>query len=178
MERHERAMARQAQAKQLAARALETPKVNSVNDIKKVITELDPGNRLNMPMSDQVITTSLDSRDKDNRQVTYQVSAKTKTKTHRDIIIEGLDIIRRRQQLAADIESQAQPVTVNGRVMHAPPLINPDTELSIDPIIKRVTGGYRNGIYICWDLPDGYTYKYDAFVHRLTRIKRDDGTES
>jgi len=43
--------------------------------------------------------------------------------------------------------------------------------LAIDPIISRLLGAYRDNELICWDLADGYTYRYDIFTHKLSRVK-------
>ena len=101
----------------------------------------------------------------------FHVSAKTKTNSARDVLVEGLRIAKQREEVAAQVLEKTIPVAVNGKEMKSPPLISRDSLLSIDPVIGRMLGGYRNGYYIQWDLTDGFTYRYDIFEHRLTRFQ-------
>ena len=39
----------------------------------------------------------------------------------------------------------------------------------VDALIKQWLGGHRDGTMICWDLADGWTYRYNIYDHRLTR---------
>ncbi len=172
MERFEQAMARQEQAKYREQMA-QQPIVTSVNDIKRVIAMFDPSNRLNKPIPNTNIQAQLVGSTDDNRKATFNLSASSASKTERDIIMDGINALRRRKQLLDKVEAAQQPMTVNGVEMKSAPLINTDGALGIDPIIRRATGGYRKGEAICWDLSDGYTYKYDIFQHKLTRFKRE-----
>jgi hypothetical protein len=109
--------------------------------------------------------------DADNHSKKFHVSAKTKTNSARDILVEGLNVIKRREEEAAKISGQQSSVVVNGKEMRSPSVISEDTFLAIDPVIARTLGGYRNGHFIQWDLIDGFTYRYDIYIHRLTRFK-------
>jgi hypothetical protein len=175
MERYEQAAARrqQAQANEQQAQA---PQVRTIADIKRVLKELDPSNKVNAPQSNTPIVTQMNGNDDKDRPVVFQVTANSTSKTHRDIIRDGIDVIRQRRLTAERFghEKQEEPVIVNGRPMTPPPLLNLESALGVDPIIERVTGGYRTGELICWDLADGFTYKYNIFEHRLTRAERAD----
>lgn len=173
MEAHDRAMARQSQANRAKREFADRQHVSTVDDIKRVLSELDPHNRVNSPMSDAPVSAQISTKNAQKQNITVNVSANTSSKTHRDMILEAIGMLRKRRELSEKLESQKKPVLVNGREMNAPDLLNLTSKLAIDPIIERVTGGHRDGELICWDLDDGYTYKYDIFRHKLTRIQRE-----
>jgi hypothetical protein len=98
----------------------------------------------------------------------YQVSTPTRSKSKRDQLLEGMDIIRRRLQALQ--EKQPSSVIVNGKEMQ-PAVLGYDTDgfAWVDPLIKQWLGAYRKGLMICWDLKDGH-YQYDIYTHKLSRM--------
>ena len=66
--------------------------------------------------------------------------------------------------------SDGETVLINGRSVKPLKIDGVDCVSVVDRLIRDWFGGYRDGILICWDLPDGYTYRYDITNHRLTRI--------
>lgn len=171
MERHEKAAARKKAATRAAQQA-ERPTVNTKDDIIRVIRQFDPNHRDNT--SDNVkVSTELVGLDANDKRAKFNITAPTSSKSVRQIILDGLEMVRRRKETAAKIESMAQPVTINGKSMIPPPIMN-FGRISIDSIIDRVTAGYRQDEFIQWDLPDGYTYKYNIFAHELKRFPREE----
>jgi hypothetical protein len=146
----------------------ETPTIKTASDIKRVLAQLEPNTRLKT--DDVTLAVHMTGTDTDNRSKKFHVSAKTKTNSARDVLIEGLNVVKRREEEAAKISDQQSVIVVNGKEMKSPPVISEDTFLAIDPVISRTLGGYRSGHFIQWDLDDGFTYRYDIYIHRLTRF--------
>ena len=44
----------------------------------------------------------------------------------------------------------------------------------VDKLIVQWLGGYREDLFIYWDVDDDFLYKYDIYLHKLTRIKKED----
>jgi len=149
----------------------EPPIVRTASDIKRVLTQLEPHSRLNMKLDDVVLMADMPGTDTDSRGRMFRVSARTKTHSPRDILLEGFKVIKQREDMAAKAIEQELPVAVNDKEMKPPPVIAEDGFISIDPIISRMLGGYRSGCFIQWNLADGFTYRYDIFSHRLTRFE-------
>ena len=146
--------------------------VNNVEDIKRLVSQLDPKkNPAQRTIPVGAIVSAHD--DATGREQQYQVSAPTKSKSKRDMLIEGLDIIKTRME-SEDRYTNTTAVEVNGKPMR-PASVGTGTlgKTWIDPLIKQWLGGYRNGVNICWDLGDGFVYKYDIYEHKLTRIEKD-----
>lgn len=150
---------------------LEPVKVRSVNDIKAVLAGFDPATN---PNSQSIpLAANVEVSDK-GKKTLYQVTASTKSKSKRDMIVEGLDIIKNR----SDSESTQfiESVEINGRKVDPPKIGSGSNSYTwVDPLIKQWFGGSRDGLIIYWDLSDGYRYKYDIYQHRLTRASRDEG---
>jgi hypothetical protein len=144
--------------------------VRSVNDIKRLIAEFDPN--VSQQQSAISISSVIESNE-DGRRVMHPVTTETKSRTRREFLVEGLTIARDRLNLADTTAVSAIPVVVNG-VQMLPPRFADSVEghMWVDPLIKRWLGGYREGNMICWDLQDGFTYRYDIFQHKLTRLKK------
>ena len=164
MENLERARARE--ARKLSQAALDPIQVHSIQDIKRVVGELDP--KKNPESHDVELKTYLQDGDE-----TYEVRASTKSKSKRDMLVEGIDVIKRRMEVAEQIAEGGEDVEINGVVMKPKPIGSGVEGRSwVDPLINQWTGGFRVGIHICWDL-DGYRYKYDIYEHKLTRVEND-----
>ena len=166
----EKELARRNQS-ELNRQRFETAVVRTASDIKRVLAQLEPNSRLNIKTDDVTLAVNMIGTDAGNKSQTYHVSAKTKTSSARDILIEGLDVIKQREETAQAIHDKRATVAVNGKEMRSPPVIAENGFSSIDPVISKTLGGYRSGYFIQWDLLDGFTYRYDIYNHRLTRFK-------
>lgn len=165
MESLDRERARRVQAQSNQNR-FESPKIKSVADIKYVLSKLEP----NVKHPDDVtLSVNMSGIDTNNQNQTFHVSAQTKTNSLRDVILSGLDVVLRREKELTKVSDSA-PIVIDGKEMKAPSIISENAFSSVDPIIAKSLGGYRNGHYIQWDLSDGYTYQYDIYAHRLTKF--------
>lgn len=176
MENIQRAIARQRQVQQ-KAEAFESPTINTVDDIRRVLAQLDPGTRLNQPQDDVELVTELIGSD-GRKSTKFEVRTSTSSRSYRQILLEGFQIVKQRLEAAAKLaaEETAHTIEVGDRAMTPPPVVNTTGPLAMDAVIERLLGGYRNGQYVCWDLADGFTYRYEIFQHRLTRVRRDAGS--
>jgi hypothetical protein len=148
---------------------LEPVVVNTVDDIKRVLATFDPAKN---PQSSSVpISTVMEGADGDRGKRQFAVSAETKSKSQRDILLEGLDLIKNRLEIKDNLNGEA--VDVGGKLMK-PAKVHAATDgySWVDPMIKHWFGGYREGIHICWDI-GGYQYRYEPYQHKLTRVKID-----
>jgi len=166
----ERELARRTQS-ELNRQRFEPPVIRTASDIKRVLAQLEPNSRLNIKTDDVTLATNMIGTDANNRNQTYHVSAKTKTSSARDVLIEGLNVVKQREETAQAVRDKRAVVAVNGKEMKSPPVIAENSFSSVDPVISRTLGGYRSGYFIQWDLIDGFTYRYDIYNHRLTRFK-------
>ena len=142
-----------------------------MNDIKNVVAEFDPVR--NPRQADIPLSTTLEAHE-DGKKNVYQVSASTRSKSKRDMLIEGLTIIKNREAVAEELEQSGEIVEVDGKPMKPVVLNNKTSRSWIDPLISQWTGGIREGIFIVWMLDDGYKYKYDVFLHKLTKVSNGD----
>jgi hypothetical protein len=87
------------------------------------------------------------------------------------MLIDGLNVVK--QKLEMDTSKLVQEgVEVNGRMMQPMKISNDVSGLYwVDNLITHWLGGRRDGVMICWDIGT-YTYKYDAYTHKLTRVSR------
>ena len=166
----ERELARRTQS-ELNRQRFEAPTIRTASDIKRVLAQLEPNSRLNVKTDDVTLAVNMVGTDANNRSQTYHVSAKTKTSSARDVLIEGLNVIKQREEAAQAIRDKRAVIAVDGKEMKSPPVIAENSFSSVDPVISRTLGGYRSGYFIQWDLADGFTYRYDIYNHRLTRFK-------
>ncbi len=140
--------------------------VKTFEDVKRAVADFDP--RKNQPHKELPISTTM-TVNVDDKNVMYKVDATTKSKSRREILIDGLNIIKAR--LAIDVTPEQMVVEVNGIPVKPAVLgFNVNGTSWVDPLIKNWFGAYRNKLLICWDLADGYTYKYDIYDHKLTRM--------
>ena len=158
------------QQRRLDNTILEPTVIHCLADIKKVLNEIDPKHSKSAP---EIQLATLLNTVEDGKNTTYRVSTTTKSKTKREILIEGLEVIKR-QLIAADkIKQESGSIEVNGLLMNPPKFGQSDKGYAwVDPLINHWLGGYRQGVLICWDF-DGYQYQYDIFEHKLTRMKNE-----
>jgi len=158
--------ARQREAMRLGSNVLEPVTVNSVADIKNIIAPLDP--RKNPAQPEIPLATTM-TVGKDE----YRVTAPTKSRSKRDMLVDGLQIIKNRIE-DLDALHSSDEFLVNGKPMKPASVGDGVSGVTwVDQFISHWLGAYRDGILICWDLSDGHTYRYDIFAHKLTRIKRE-----
>ena len=169
MSKWEEAIARQAQAEANALRAIKPPVVNSLSDIRRVVAMLDPNAIDNKPAELVPISADIMTRDADGVRRVFHATANTQTKSRRETLLEGLQLIRTRRELADKAASLVKPLVVNGRTMQNLSPLAEESYLSIDPLIARWLAATRDGDRIVWVLHDGFTYYYDIFTHRLTK---------
>lgn len=167
MEALDKALERQARRR--PASILDPVVVKTVDDLKRVLAEFDPARA--KPAGDVELRTNM-SVIENGRATAFQVSAKTRSQSKRDLLLAGLAMIERRQEVI-DKAGNAEPTEINGRQVRPAPMGNSIIGMSwVDPLIRQWLGGQRNGTKIVWDLDDGYRYEYDAAAHRLSREKR------
>jgi hypothetical protein len=168
MEQLEKAMLRD--ERRLSQNILKPVEIRSISDIKRVLTELDPTR--NQPHSEIPISTMVNEVE-GGKNVTYNVSSTTKSKSKRDILLEGISLIKNRMEKSQDIIDRTEDLEINGRKVRPAVLrSNTDGHAWVDPLIKQWTGGRRDGTIITWDLDDGYQYRYEIFAHKFTRVCR------
>lgn len=150
------------------AKITKPPEVHTFDDIKRLVADLDP--RKNPRQIDIPLSTTMAATE-DGQNVTYRVETTTRSKSKRDILIDGLNIIKARMDAAEKIVELQEPIEVNG-VLMKPAQLGYRSEGStwVDPLLRQWLSAHRDGIMICWRLPDGYTYRYDIYQHKLTRI--------
>lgn len=141
---------------------------NNLNDIKLIIAEFDPARDISLkPVS---VNATIDVVD-DNLPKSYSINSISRSLTKRERIINGLDIIKNRIA-ASEAIKQIDDVVVNGRTMRPSSITSSiDCVTDVDMLIRDWFGGYRDGVLICWDMSDGYKYRYDIYNHKLTRVK-------
>lgn len=144
--------------------------VTSINDIKRLIAELNPNKTITNP--NVSVHADIDVK-VDNKTERYSVSSMTRSISKRDQLIAGLDIIKSR--IEAEKTINTEPIEING-VFKSPPKITGGVLAHswVDPLITQWLGGKRDGLLITWELSDGYVYKYDIYSHKLTRILKND----
>ena len=168
----EKLKAREEEAKRHVGR-LKPPDIITVDDIRRVLVVLDPSSRANTHTEEISLAAQLVGTDQNDQQQTYKVSAKAKAQSYRDILTKGFDLLKQRHGLVEEAAEARIPIRVDGEEMVPPQVLAEPDFIAIDPIIKRLLSGYRSGMFIQWDLNDGYTYKYDIYSHKLTRFKKE-----
>ncbi len=142
--------------------------VKKFDDIRNVISQIDPRN--NNTAAEITINADM-SLNEDGKNLVYRVSAPSRSKSKREMILEGMEILKRQKEVVDNIEEKLEPVEVNGVPMKPPVFGRGDKSRAwVDPLIKHWLGAYRNGLLICWDI-EGYHYEYDIFEHQLSRSK-------
>lgn len=159
----ERAMARKQ-----TGYSYDTPIITTVDDIRRVVASLDPNNR--NKTNEVNVQTEMVGSNQDNGAAKFNVSAKMTSYNQRDMLIRALGSYVNKQTKISEVANRSvEELIVGGKKASQCHMV--DTRLPIDDVIAREFGGRRIGSDICWDLSDGYTYKYDVFNHKLTRVK-------
>lgn len=141
--------------------------VRKFDDIRRVIKEIDPSSA---DAASEVTINADMSLNEDGKNVTYRVSAPTRSKSKREMILEGLEVLKRQKDIT--VANDEDTITlVNGTKMKPPRFGDGVSARAwVDPLIKHWLGAYRKGLLLCWDV-EGYHYEYDIFSHSLTRNK-------
>lgn len=129
---------RERQAMMLPQTILDPPTINSAADIVRLVQELDPQNSRADDVVPFVTNIKIDNE-------IYEVKSETVSRSRRSVLIHGMENIKKTKDLG-----------------HMTPSV-----IWLDKLIERWFNGYRDGLYICWDL-HGKKYKYDIFKHTLT----------
>lgn len=166
-ERFQEEMDRQAMS--LDGKVFDPPPVRCLNDIRRLLNDLDP--RISIAQS-TTISSEMKAEDEGGRQVTYRVSARADSHSKRAIVLKGMQFIKDRIALEERRRAAAQPVLVNGREMLPPTLAAADGITWVDPLIKRWFNAERDGLYLAWTVKEG-RYLYDVFDHRLFRARQE-----
>ncbi len=173
MDELEREQDRQRAVAQNRAAASKSVSVNSVNDIIRLIQQLDPSNPQNRPESVDIVA-DVDTTE-DSKTVSKPVRAVTNTISYRQLLLDALNKVQTR----LNTENRAGAgLVVNGRAMLPPPVVGSDGQLQVDSLIRRLLGASRRGTEITWRLSDGMTYVYDIFAHKLYRECREQNAAS
>ena len=138
----------------------------TLDDIKIIISDLDPARNTQSPEVD--VATLMDAEGQPSNK-RYKVSTKTRSKSKREYLIEGLDLVKK--SISENTEDQI-PTYVNGiEVKPARMIDRLSMKAWVDNLISHWLGATRDGLLITWKLDDGYRYNYDIYEHRLSRIK-------
>lgn len=156
---------------------LDPVKINNLNDIKIVLTELDP----NKNKQSDIVRVSADIEVKDNGATElHRVYSDTRSKSKRDQLVEGFELIRKRIESVDSVKNLTNNdgLVENGiKPISTRLLSNSDGVTWLDPLIRQWLGGYRSGMYVMWNISSG-TYKYDIFSHKLTRVIDDSSSDA
>lgn len=164
----DKALARQNQ--KLSQSILQPTIVSTLDDLKRVLAEIDPKNS---KPAQAVELVSMLSAIEDGKNNTYKVTATTRSKSKREMLLEGMELIKRQIEVSDHIAEKLEPIEVNGVLMKPPKFGKGGSgEVWVDPLIKHWLGGYRDGLTVCWDL-DGHRYRYDIYQHKLSREKNE-----
>lgn len=159
--------AAQRNAKRVDPKSVEPVQVRTLRDIQAVVAEFAPDRqRDGDPLT---IRTRMRGENEQGNKELFEVSAVTQSKSRRTQLLEGLETIKNYRHVVDRSREQTIPVTVNGVPMSPPALSEGNPSVYIDPLIRRWMGGRRQGLRVCWQLDDGYTYYYDVYEHKLTR---------
>ena len=142
--------------------------VHKLDDIRRVIAEIDPSR--NKSSSEIVLTTVMDTIE-DGKKTSYNVSAPTKSKSKREMLLEGLEIVKRQLEIKDLAINKSTPIEINGVLMKPAEFgDNEKARMWVDPLVKHWLGAFRDGLMICWDI-EGVRYHYNIWEHKLTRMK-------
>lgn len=148
-----------------ALRDIPKVSVRNVDDIRMILAQLDPKRSLSSP---KVEISALVNATEDGKVQTYKVDAVTKSKSMREMLIEGIEVVK--SHIIND--SCEEEIEINGKSMKAARIgDNLNAQSWVDPLIKQWLDGHREGTLICWDI-DSYKYRYDIYEHKLDRIKK------
>lgn len=137
--------------------------VKTVEDIRTLIKKLNESN------SDESTITSDIDIENENGKKTIKVSAKLHNKSQKQILIDGLNIIVRRNNFKG---IKREPIIINNRESKPVDIFSESPTIWVDQYISKWLDAFREGHYICWIL-NGIKYKYDIFMNKLFKETND-----
>ena len=160
----------QRNSRRLSEDILEPVTVETIDDIRMILDELDPAKNIQQKEIN-ISTTMMSSEGGSN--VKYNVNANTRSKSKRDMLVEGFEVLRKRMETLDSHSQDIMPLIINGKEVKPAELkSNTESHTWVDPLIKQWTGGQREGLFITWNLKDGYKYKYEIISHKFSRVKQ------
>lgn len=161
----EKALLRESQT--LDAKTVLKPTViTNISDIRSILSEFDPKNSVQSP---EIELSTILNEVENGKTSTYAVKAVTRSKTKREFLLEGMDMIKRQMSAAEKLADAQSPIMVNNVLMKPTKFGKVGGETWVDQIIHQWFGGYRDGLHICWDIGE-HQYRYDIYEHKLSRI--------
>jgi hypothetical protein len=159
------------EARRLSPDVMKATVVNTVEDLKIALAAIDPSKEV--ASSDIQLGTTISAQN-ESQPTVYQVTAMTRSKSKREILIEGLDIVKRHIEAANKAIAEDAIIEINGKMMTPARIGGGESGMTwVDPLIKHWLGAYRDGILLCWDI-DNYQYQYDIYAHKLARVSKDE----
>jgi hypothetical protein len=114
----------------------------------------------------------MQAEDQRGNRVRANLNTNTQSRTRREILLEGFEMLLKRQQLQEKALLKAIPVEINGVLSMPAKYRGVESNTWVDGYVSHWLGGKRVGVTVVWELSDGYTYEYDIFSHKLTRTLR------
>lgn len=150
---------------------LKPAEAKGLDDIRRLLVEFDPSH---LKVSREITISAIMEAKEDGKRNVYSVDAKTKSKSRREMILEGMDVIKKQMAVTQiGLEKSDEVLEINGKVMKPASFVSNGANSSwIDPLIKQWLGAHREGLMICWNL-DGYKYEYDIYNHKLSRSQNE-----
>lgn len=150
----------------LSPEVLRPTVVRTMDDIKIILSEIDPA-RTTINKDIDIVTLMDVPNGAANQR--YQVTAKSRSKTKREYLLEGMEIVKKTIEI-----SREEPIAtmVNGIEVRPARMLDRTTMRAwVDNLISHWLGAAREGLLITWKLDDGYQYNYEIYGHKLTRTK-------
>lgn len=151
-------------------KAMKSVEIHSLQDIQQIIAAFAPG--VDTTDSSTKVSSTLMGEDEGGKMVKYGVSAVTKARSRREMIIDGFDVIKKYKSVVDLAVQGVKPIEINGIEMSPPSLISDDPTSWVDALIMRWMGGKREGLRVKWELGE-YDYLYDIYQHKLSRRLRE-----
>lgn len=147
--------------------------VKTLSDIRKVLMEFDPAAPVNKSQPPIDIATIINTHDSRGNPEQYKVTASTKSKSKREHIIEGIQIIKNRREVKERASVDSEPILIDNRVITPKSPFLDEDRISVDSLIEFWTGGTRESEDIVWNIPEGI-FKYDIINHKLRKCTDED----
>lgn len=134
----------------------------SVADVVILVAEFAPAKVPNV-----IMETTMEAADHGgSRLVNYKVTAEVPAVTRRQMLLDGLTVVKRHLDAEQGMTKRREAIVVNGVEITAAAVAIADRQFAVDKLIRRWFGARRDGIYVRWDLRDG-AYFYDVWTHKL-----------
>lgn len=138
--------------------------VNSLHDIKMVLQSILSGNSDNVTLQTEMKWQT------DNIKEKTVVTSKSKSSSLRDILLDGMSVVKKRIESQEKMLKAMRDATKNGHAKINMQIWDVDnTRFAVDSLIKQRLGGKRHKCRIRWELPIG-TYEFDPFTDKLFQV--------